>query len=86
MWCLSVGVFVYVLVRLSVCLLAHLLVHSFNYVRTFVCSACFVCLFICSSAYSFGYAFACFVSFCKMFVVRAPERRAGGFEVLDFSL
>ena len=45
-WCLPVGVFVYVLVRLSVCLLAYLLVHSFNYVRTFVCSAYFVCLFV----------------------------------------
>ncbi len=74
--CLSVGVLVYVLVRLSVCLLAYLLVHSFNYVRRFVCSACFVCLFVCSSAYSSVYLFVMLVSFGKVFVVRAPDRRA----------
>ena len=46
----SVGVFVYLSVRLSVYLLAYLLVHPFNYARSFVCWSVYV--FVLSYVYS----------------------------------
>ena len=75
----SVGEFVYVWVHLSVCLLVYLLAHSFNYVHTFVWSPCFVCLFVRLCIRVFIYLLV-LISFGKMFVVRAPERRAVGYK------